>query len=114
MVVWEGGLRPLCQLYTVRVALQRRGPSAGDWLPLVTVTEPLLRRRPESPRQAIPHVYRNRECSLRPYLCLYNARANEWEGRLAVAKTIVPWTVDWLVCYEAWLLTGRWSGGGVH
>ena len=114
LAVWEGRLRPLFQWYTVRVELERHGPSAGDWLPLVTVTDPLLRRRAEAPREAIPHVYENRDCALRPYLCLYYPPDNEWDGSLAVAKTVMPWAVDWLVCYEGWLLTGRWDGGGVH
>ena len=28
--------------------------------------------------------------------------------------TIVPWTIDWLACYEGWLATGEWAGGGIH
>ncbi|MYD87819.1 MAG: hypothetical protein F4018_15215 [Acidobacteria bacterium] len=25
---------------------------------------------------------------------------------------IVPWTSEWLACYEIWLATGKWLGGG--
>ena len=37
-------------------------------------------------------------------------------GTLAytVARIIVPWTIDWLACYEGWLATGEWTGGGRH
>lgn len=31
-----------------------------------------------------------------------------------LSQTIVPWSADWLACYELWLMTGRWTGGGRH
>jgi hypothetical protein len=31
---------------------------------------------------------------------------------LSIADTIVPWTAEWLVHYEIWLMTGEWYGGG--
>jgi len=31
-----------------------------------------------------------------------------------IALTTVPWAADWLACYEGWLATGRWHGGGRH
>jgi hypothetical protein len=30
----------------------------------------------------------------------------------SIADTIVPWTAEWLVHYEIWLVTGEWYGGG--
>ena len=114
-VSWQGEVRPLSRAYTVHVGLQRRS-DAADWLPLVVVLDPLLRRRPEEPGEPIPHIYPNpdsRHAKL-PFLCLYDPRAGEWHGGMAVAKTIIPWTVEWLACYEGWLATGTWTGGGVH
>uniref|UniRef100_UPI0031016DE1 hypothetical protein n=1 Tax=Neorhizobium sp. EC2-8 TaxID=3129230 RepID=UPI0031016DE1 len=32
----------------------------------------------------------------------------------SISKKIVPWTLDWLACYEDWLLSGIWHGGGQH
>ena len=113
-VEWVGSLRPICQPYTVRVTLDRLGPQAGNWLPAVTVVDPVLRRRAQNADVPLPHVYDNAQCAALPFLCLYDPRANEWHGGLAVAKTIVPWAMEWLGCYEGWLLTGRWLGGGVH
>ena len=31
---------------------------------------------------------------------------------MSIADTIVPWTAEWLVHYEIWLVTGEWYGGG--
>jgi len=50
----------------------------------------------------------------RPILCLYDPATNEWSPDKAIAKTIIPWTIDWLACYEGWLATGEWTGGGRH
>ncbi|WP_244438191.1 hypothetical protein [Afipia birgiae] len=33
---------------------------------------------------------------------------------MTIASTTVPWALDWLACYELWLMTGRWTGGGRH
>lgn len=33
---------------------------------------------------------------------------------MLLAKTILPWTAEWLLHYEVWLVTGEWVGGGVH
>ena len=73
-----------------------------------------LRRRAEDPQALIPHVYSNLENPKRPLLCLYDPEMNEWHAGCVVASTIVPWTIDWLACYEGWLATGRWAGGGRH
>jgi hypothetical protein len=33
---------------------------------------------------------------------------------MAIAETTLPWACDWIVCYEFWLITGVWRGGGRH
>lgn len=117
--LWEGALRPLSQTYTVQVLLQRdrnRKKAAPARIPLVVVIDPLLRRRFKEPSDPIPHHYPNPEHPELPFLCLYDPKApkREWHPRLAVSRTIVPWTIDWLACYEGWLATGEWTGGGRH
>lgn len=113
---WEGQLRPLCQDYTVQVAFCRQqGNSSYRCLPpLVTVIVPLLRRRSEDPGGSIPHHYPNPACPELPFLCLHYPPAREWDPRHRISATTVPWTIDWLACYEGWLATGKWTGGGVH
>jgi len=115
-VMWVGPLRPFCQTYSVCVAY-RRDPRRGmvdECRPCVTVTDPLVHRRDEAPNDPIPHHYPNSRCPERPFLCLYDPRAGEWRPAMSIAKTIVPWTIDWLACYEGWLATGEWTGGGRH
>ena len=117
LVRWEGRLRPLSQMYTVQIAFYRerkKGSVERPLVPYVTVVDPPLRRRTEKPKEPIPHHYQNRNCPERPFLCLYDPAAREWYPRKSIAHTIVPWTIDWLACYEGWLATGEWMGGGRH
>ena len=109
VVNWIGELRPLCQIYAVQVEYQRELAR-----PRVTVVNPLLRRRHETPDESIPHLYRNEKRRELPILCLYDPVAREWHPGRAIAWTIIPWTIDWLACYEGWLATGEWTGGGRH
>ena len=116
VVLWQGTLRPLCKTYTVLVGLRRPGAEAEACVPSVMVVDPILRHRPDAPEEAIPHIYANpapRRRSL-PFLCLYHPPSGDWHGGKAIADTIIPWTIHWLVCYEGWLATGEWTGGGIH
>jgi len=116
-VLWEGALRPLCQTYTVHVLLEREkncNKSDIPPIPQVTVIHPLLRRRSKDPDAPIPHHYPNQRRPELPILCLYDPAAKEWDSDRSVALTIIPWTIDWLACYEGWLATGEWTGGGRH
>ena len=45
-------------------------------------------------------------------ICLY--RYSEFNKYKLLAKTIIPWTIEWLYFYELWLATGEWLGGGQH
>ena len=114
---WEGPLRPLTQSYRIRINLhrtRRRGPGVDVLREDVRVIDPLLRHRAEDPQGQIPHVYSSADDPKRPQLCLHDPEKNEWHAGCVVAYTIVPWTIDWLACYEGWLATGRWAGGGRH
>ncbi|PWU09496.1 MAG: hypothetical protein C5B50_27345 [Verrucomicrobia bacterium] len=66
--------------------------------PAVRILEPKI--EPETRL----HFYRNGT------LCLYDWREQPWETKWHLADTIVPWTAEWLVFYEIYLLTGRWLG----
>ena len=50
------------------------------------------------------HIYHN------DTLCLFDWREQPWRKRWHIHETIVPWTAEWLVFYELWLLTGKWHG----
>jgi hypothetical protein len=87
---------PASQTYTVRLRY-RHGHH-----PRVTVIDPQLTRHSDA--QSLPHVYPGDE------LCLYYP--GEWRHDMLLATTILPWTAEWLMHYELWLITGRWTGGG--
>lgn len=102
---WVGLVRPQYQKY--KICIDYRLFEA----PIVKVLAPNLTRLPDNEEGQLPHVYPPAED---PSLCLYDPRTNEWDGTMLLSRTIVPWTLDWLSCYELWLMTSRWTGGGRH
>ena len=114
LVHWLGELRPLCQVYSVEIChrIRRRHGGLVSATPQVTVVQPLLRHREEEPHKPIPHHFANKESPELPFLCLFDPDTTEWNPSMPIATTIVPWTIDWLACYEGWLATGVWTGGG--
>jgi hypothetical protein len=87
---------PASRTYTVRLTY-RHGRR-----PRVTITDPPLDLCPGS--TALPHVYPGDE------LCLYYP--GEWSHHMLLATTILPWTAEWLLHYELWLVIEYWAGGG--
>jgi hypothetical protein len=94
--VWIGVLQPtpLSRHYRVEINYRAR------YEPSVRVLDKLETREGES----LPHVYRGGT------LCLYEP--GEWNHRMPLTDSIVPWTAEWLANYEIWLATGDWHGGG--
>ena len=43
-------------------------------------------------------------------LCLHFP--GEWDPRMLISETIIPWASEWLYFHELWLATGEWHGGG--
>jgi hypothetical protein len=43
-------------------------------------------------------------------LCLYYPKDESWKSDMFLAKTVIPWTAEWLRFYEIWLMTGEWYG----
>jgi hypothetical protein len=102
---WIGVVEPQFSRYTIEVRHRL-------WeYPEVRVLSPALTRLPDNPEGQLPHVYPPADD---PRLCLFDPRADEWNWSMPIADTIVPWACDWLACYEFWLVTGSWRGGGRH
>jgi hypothetical protein len=59
----------------------------------------------------IPHLWK-----VDPYeLCLYFSPEKEWLPHMHLARTIFPWSLEWMFFFECWLGSGEWDGGGtVH
>lgn len=113
IVLWHGRLKPFCREYEVQLLY------SAITLPLasiearqvhVEVLNPLLSRRDSQPDATIPHIYRNPVSPSRPRLCLH--KPQEWSERMLISRSIVPWTIEWLVAYEGWRATGQWFAGG--
>lgn len=118
-VTWFGWLAGIERKYRIMVEYGLPSASAPDamWrrFPLVRVMSPRLEPNFDAQEEApLPHVYFDElDLTLSP-LCLFDPAKNEWTRSDLIALTTVPWAADWLACYEGWLATGRWFGGGRH
>ncbi len=106
-VIWEGPLQVdfTFPKYSVRIEYTRLER------PKVFVLEPELQ---SLPNQRIPHLYRKGKYNKADNLCLYLPNTNEFTHQHFIARTIIPWALHWLFCYDIWKLTGTWVGGGKH
>ena len=95
---------PLSRDYSLRLTYRRGDP------PHVRVLSPSVPDLADG-HGPVPHLY-ERNHPVR--LCLYLPRTREWGPERSLARTIVPWSVDWLFYFEIWLATGDWNGGGEH
>lgn len=110
--LWEGSLTPLHKEYVIQILYSFVSfPFANikKCCPNIEIINPLLQRREEEPDKAIPHIFGNTAMPERPILCLYERY--EWTSSNPISDCI-PWTSEWLACYEGWRATGEWKGGG--
>lgn len=100
-LVAEGGIRgnALTARYRVRVEYV-----LGHY-PRAFVLNPAPQRR--HPRQPVIHTMGRDD---EP--CLFTPQHNDWRPSMSLARSIVPWLMEWLVFYEAWYYEGGWEGGG--
>ena len=100
-----------CQLYGNRLTCKGKiVPSDGcdeylvrirydyEKVPRVEIIEPNIK-----PSLKI-HIY---GCGA---LCLYDHRQSPWQRSQNIHETIIPWTAEWLVYYELFLICGKWLG----
>jgi hypothetical protein len=82
--------------YSIRITYKLKG------IPRVKVTHPKI---PQELWQKV-HIYSNGT------LCLYDHRveAQPWKWQNNLHETIIPWTAEWLVYYELFLVFGKWLG----
>ena len=59
---------------------------------------------PEIKRTSATHVYKGGS------LCLYFPEEQQWTDDQLIADTIIPWTAEWLLYYELYLISGKWEG----
>jgi hypothetical protein len=97
-LVWRGRMQPSPTSRSYLVEMKYRLGAT----PRVRVVSRLRTRTGES----LPHVWNH---SYR-VLCLHER--DDWNPRMLIADTTVPWAAEWLFFYELWLVTGEWDGGG--
>ena len=122
MATWTGELSPIRRPYTVQVSFIRRSWINGleliyGYVPRVRLLNPKLEVRHHRTGEFAHHVYWDFNDLERSPLCLYDPAADppEWRwDRDFIADRIIPFTANWLACYESWQATGEWTGGGRH
>lgn len=107
LLTWIGKVKtgPFSKEYTIKVEY-KIGQSPAVWL----VNELL----DVDTYKNIPHNYGVDFNKGKIRLCLYTPGRKEWTSNSSIAKTIVPWAIEWLYFYEIWQITGNWQGGGNH
>ena len=116
---WRGAISPTTIAYTVevryRVPLVIENTTVRDAQPRVTVDG--LASYRWHPAVDELHLYwpTDRDESP-PVLCLFDPYAHpcQWSVERLLAETTLPWTCEWLLFFEGWLVTGTWEGGGRH
>jgi hypothetical protein len=116
--VWFGPLVGIERPYRVMVEYGLPLSNSSERFrkfPLVRVLSPqLVPRFDVAEESPLPHVYFDEhDITLSP-LCLFDPEAGEWSHHDLIAHTTIPWAADWLACYEGWLASGHWHGGGRH
>lgn len=111
--IWEGRITPVGKRYRIRIScgigLAPSGVLTIVTRPEVDILCPVPVRRPEAPGEPIPHL----EYTERPgsrALCLFDSGNGEWHPGIPIAE-MVPWVSEWLLCYEIWHATGKWTCG---
>ncbi len=100
--IWQGSWCPsdLSDTYLIRVtyAYRRR--------PVIAILSPTLKLA--NGKIKLPHTYMNSQFDI----CVHELE--EWNSRLLIADTIMPWISQWLRFYEYWEQTGSWEGKGTN
>jgi hypothetical protein len=118
-VNWLGHVKPLCQRYQLRIVHTSRrwigNAKITSRNPQIWLVDPPLEPYTHfAPDECIPHIYVDRAHLQNSKLCIFDPQSDDWDESKAIADTIVPWAIDWLVSYEGWHATGKWTGGGRH
>lgn len=73
-----------------------------DYIPGYTPTVKVL--SPDVKMTSKTHVYRGGD------LCLFYPKDDPWKEAYLISEKIIPWTSEWLLYYELFLISGKWEG----
>lgn len=104
-LVWLQRIRPhpLCHEYLCRFEYSL------DGYPKAYVLDPPLTQLAAG--RDLPHVRSSREPVA---MCLFVYDETCWNPTMLFGKVVVPMAFFWLACFEDWLFSGEWRGGGTH
>lgn len=91
-----GDITPSEHCATYRIAIRYK----KDGIPEVRIRNPVI---PQGIKGRV-HIYDNGT------LCLYDYREQPWQVTDNLHEKIIPWTAEWLVFYELYLMCGQWLG----
>ncbi len=93
-LICEGKIQPSegCNVYLIGISYEQEG------VPRVRIKGPKI-----TPSVKI-HMYRS------GHLCLYEPMEDPWKRSDNIHEKIIPWTAEWLVFYELYLICGKWLG----
>jgi hypothetical protein len=99
---WQGNWCPseLSDVYVIRVTYTLRTR------PVIAVLNPTLRLA--KGKTKLPHTYSGGQLDI----CVHES--DEWNSKLLIADTIMPWVSQWLRFYEYWEQTESWEGKGTN
>ncbi len=102
---WSQRIRPhaLAHEYLCRLEYCRY------WYPKMCVIDPPLIQLAAG--RKLPHVRSTEEPVA---MCLFLQEEDCWNPSMLLAEVVVPMAYYWLACFEDWLFTGQWHGGGTH
>lgn len=93
-LICEGIIRPDEHSPRYKIKIRYRFGS----VPKVYVLEPDIQMNAKT------HVYDDES------LCLFFPKDHPWTDEKLISETIIPWTAEWLLYYELYLITGKWDG----
>lgn len=94
MLVCTGEIQPTpdCEKYKIRIEY------VPGKLPMVYVKAPSI------PDSNEIHIYRE------GFLCLFDPAETNWKDTHKLTEFTIPWTIEWILFYELWKLSGKWEG----
>lgn len=93
---------PISKVYRIEIE-GRPGEKPGVWLSGGAIND-------DNAREA-PHKYGVDEVGPRIRVCLDRF---DWKSDQLYSETYIPWAMEWIMHFEIWCATERWTGGGVH
>jgi hypothetical protein len=90
-LICVGNFKPTNRIYKYKIEYN------GFYNPRVSIIDPIIEYNEDI------HMYKDK-C-----LCLHYPQDRSWTFCHRLYNTIIPWTHEWFVFYELYLITGKWE-----